>query len=184
MTIRNKIANVCLLLLAGYVVPAAHADDRAASEYAVKAAIVYKITKFVSWPNSAFDRINAPLNVCVMTGSPFIEPMRSLEGRKVRGHSITLVTFEAPGSVAGTCHVLVLSDGEAKKAESLLASSAAEPILTVGDSDAFAKRGGIVGLEVEKSRVVFAINVEASQRAGLDISAQLLQLARIVADGA
>ena len=165
-------------------VTAAYADDRSASEYAIKAAILYKITKFVSWPNAAFDRVNAPLNVCVMAGSPFIEPMQSLEGRRVRNHSITIVTFDDPESVSGNCHVLVLSDSDAKKADSLLASSMAEPILTVGDSDAFARQGGIVGLGVEKSRVVFAINVEASQRAGLDISAQLLQLARLVEEGA
>jgi len=55
--------------------------------------------------------------------------------------------------------------------------------LTIGDSDGFAEQGGIIGLELDQSRVSFAINVNASQQVGLGINAQLLQLAKIVSKG-
>jgi len=155
----------------------------AASEYAVKTAIVYKITKFVSWPTSAFGPTNAPLNICVLTGSPFEEPMRSLQGRKVQGHAIEVVSYETPNDIGAQCQVLVVSSEEAERMASILDLVARQPTLTIGDADGFAEHGGIVGLEVQKNRVGFAINVSASEKVGLGISAQLLQLATIVEGG-
>jgi hypothetical protein len=57
------------------------------------------------------------------------------------------------------------------------------PILTVGDGDAFASGGGMIGLFVEDGRMRFAINTEAAHRAGLRFSSKLLNLAKIVKGG-
>jgi hypothetical protein len=53
------------------------------------------------------------------------------------------------------------------------------PVLTISDSDEILDLGAIVLLQVKDNQIQFAISVGASQRAGLDISAQLLQLAKI-----
>jgi hypothetical protein len=157
--------------------------DGPASEYAVKTAMVYKITKFVSWPESAFDLEDAPLKICVARGGSFARHMKSLEGRKVGRHPIEIVTFKEAGAVSQQCQVLVISRKEAKQAQQLLLAVAARPVLTIGDSDGFAEQGGIIGLEIRQSHVSFAINVDASHDVGLDINTQLLQLAKIIEKG-
>jgi len=179
--LRGLIAMRSVIAVAVFMVTAA--AQSAPSEYAVKTAIVYKIAKFVSWPDSAFQLADGPLNICLAQGSPFAKAMRSLQGRTVQGHRIQLVSLESFESITPDCQVLVISHKESKQAEALLMSVASLPVLTIGDADGFAERGGIVGLEIEQSKVGFAINVSASERVGLGIRAQLLQLARIVGNG-
>lgn len=55
-------------------------------------------------------------------------------------------------------------------------------ILSVGDMEKFAQKGGVINFVVENNRVGFGINVEAGKGAGLRISSKLLSLARIVRD--
>lgn len=171
----------CLLLLAGY--PATALSDAVAPEYAVKAAILYKITKFVSWPAAAFEDSEDYLSICVFDGSPFNEAIATLDGRSVRNRTIQIVTLDDSGEPSPQCQVLFVSRTDEERAGNLLNSTSGQPVLTVGEGEAFVRRGGIVSLQVEQSRVSFAINVEESQRAGLDISAQLLQLAKIIEKG-
>jgi len=179
--IKSSLSNLCLVFMA--MLPAVATADAPASEYAVKTAMVYKLTKFISWPDGAFELEDSPLNICVAKGGSFARPMKSLQGRKVGGHTIEIITFKDVTAVERPCQVLVISRREAKQADKLLLAVSAKPVLTIGDSDGFAEQGGIIGLEIEQSHVGFAINVDASRQVGLDINAQLLQLAKIVSKG-
>ena len=53
-------------------------------------------------------------------------------------------------------------------------------VLTVGDTESFARRGGVVNLVKRENKIKFEINVEAAREAELKISSKLLKLARIV----
>ena len=55
-------------------------------------------------------------------------------------------------------------------------------VLTMGDSNDFAEMGGIARLIVENDRMRFAINAAAADRARIQLSSKLLNLARIVKD--
>jgi hypothetical protein len=181
MFMRSVTAKLRWLCLAILVVPTLAATaESSASEYAVKAAMIYKITKFVSWPEAAFVRADSPLNICMAEDSPFKEAMHSLQGRKVKRHKVEIITFKDFSAVQAQCQVLVVSHKKARQVGAMINGIGDRPILTIGDSEGFAEQGGIIGLEQEQSRVSFAINVDASERVGLQISAQLLQLATIV----
>jgi len=173
-----KFVLVGLALFAGS--PALAASDVPASEYAVKTAILYKITEFVSWPETAYATPDDRLSICLAKNSPFSAAMQSLHGRSVRGRIIEVVTFETTTELSSQCQVLFMGQAKEEQVRLMLHQITGKPILTVGEGDGFAKRGGIISLQVESSRINFAINVAASERAGLDISAQLLQLAKIV----
>jgi hypothetical protein len=181
MNSQNTFRKLRFLLAISLLSPAlVQSAEPAASEYAVKSAIVFKITKFVVWPEAVFSDSNGALNICLTNDSPFVEAMSSLEGRSVRGNKIKVIEL-ADGSVAGlSCQVLLISGNDTAQIEQLLLQADSKPVLTIGDSDNFAHQGGIIGLELQQSRVRFAINVAASDRAGLNISSQLLQLAKIV----
>ena len=176
--ITKKLRWLCLALIVMPVMAAT--AESSASEYAVKAAMIYKITKFVSWPEDAFIRKDSPLNICMADKSPFTEAMASLKGRKVNSHKVEIITFKEFSAVQVHCQVLVVSHKKARQVDAMIAGIGTRPILTIGDSEGFAEQGGIVGLQQEQNRIGFAINVEASERVGLQISAQLLQLATIV----
>ena len=53
-------------------------------------------------------------------------------------------------------------------------------ILTVGEKAGFAKDGGILLLTFEDDHLAFVVNIDASRKAGIEISANLLRLATMV----
>ena len=54
------------------------------------------------------------------------------------------------------------------------------PILTIGETPTFARRGGIINFIVVDDKVRFEVNVEAAKQADINISSRLLALAKIV----
>ena len=53
-------------------------------------------------------------------------------------------------------------------------------MLTVGEADHFARRGGMIGFFLEDNRVRLEVNRGAAERAGLRLSSKLLAVARLV----
>jgi len=155
------------------------AESSGASEYAIKAAIIFKIAKFVSWPEDAFSGRDEPLSVCVGRDDPIAAAMSALSGKSIHGRELSVQYFDDSLTVSGDCQVLFLSNARGKHQSALLNATSGRPILTIGENDQFISKGGIIGLEIKQNRIQFAINVSASESAGLDISAQLLQLAKI-----
>ena len=158
---------------------AAAALPLAVSEYAVKAAFLYKFAKFVSWPEDALPP-DGPLHLCVFGEDPFGDDLdRIVAGKRVGGHPIEVRRLREIGATA-SCHVVFLSPAAERRHRRVLAALAGRPVLTVGDVEGFAERGGIIGLRVEGGRIRIEINPAAASRAGLHIDAELLGLARLV----
>jgi len=153
--------------------------DTVGSEYAVKAAIVYKITKFISWPDAAFESSTEPLTICLPADDPIRPAMTGLSGDTVHGRAIEIRPVETESLDGLDCEVLFVSADSTTDAGPLIAQVDDEPVLTVGDGADFSKVGGIVAMRVRKNRINFEINTDASTNAGLGISAQLLQLAGV-----
>jgi len=78
------------------------------------------------------------------------------------------------------CHLVFISDSEARRVETILAPLASRPVLTVSDMTNFARQGGVIGFYPEGKKVRFEINVNTAQRSGLKISSDLLRLGKIV----
>jgi hypothetical protein len=157
---------------------AAPAADAAAPapEYQVKAAFLYNFAKFVDWPAHEVAG-GGPLHVCVIGDDPFGSFLpETLEGKSVRDRRLTLRHLEGPAD-ASSCHIAFVSPSEEAELPRLLASLAAASVLTVGETSAFERSGGMITFHVEGSKIRFAINVDAAERAGLKISSQLLKLA-------
>jgi hypothetical protein len=68
--------------LAGQPAPA-----RPAEEYRVKAAALYNLARFVSWPASSFPNVSAPLAICVLGEDPFGAQLDGMEAMAVWGPS-------------------------------------------------------------------------------------------------
>ncbi len=165
-----------LVLLAS--VPIGAQEDL--TEYQVKAAFIYNFTKFVEWPGEAFGSAGAPLRVCVL-GDNLIgqELMRTVNGKKVNGHDLIVSSFSEP-SLAKGCQVLFIGSAERARLAQVLQNLRGATVLTVGETGEFIRGGGIIRLLMEEGKVRFEVNLAASERARLKISAKLLSLARNV----
>ena len=154
-------------------------------EHDVKAAFLYHFAQLVDWPVGAAAP-GAPFVIGVVGPDPFGSALdQALGGKFVRSLPIRLRRF---GSVSALerarVHVLFVGGSDAGLHERALNGVSGRPVLTVGESDGFAERGGMIGFRVTREgRVGFDINARRAEQAGLRISSQLLKLARIVGPG-
>ena len=155
------------------------AEGAAASEHAVKAALIFKLAKFVSWPDSAYSGLSEPLSVCVQKSDPIVAALSTLSGKPIHGRAFSVRYFDNSPFISTDCQILFVSNVSSERPTALLNEISNQPVLTIIDNVNSAHQDGIIGLKIKQNRVQFEINIAASETAGLDISAQLLQLAKI-----
>jgi hypothetical protein len=150
-------------------------------EYQIKASFVYTVAKFVDWPSSAFASPTAPLTLGVIGDDAVSAAIaEALKGKRV--HDRALVVRHLPDArSAGDCQILYVDRGSAALPD-ILGQVQGPGVLTVGEGEGFAQKGGILGLALEQSLVQFEVNIAAAQRAGLVISSKILRLGHVVGD--
>ena len=145
-----------------------------ASEYEVKAAFLYNFAKFVNWPPQALAQSDT-LYICVLGADPFHGRLHSVVSDKTVQHRHLTVRRLEHQEEARACHILFVSQSDLARVA--LGTTEGAPVLTVGDDESFAQRGGMIAFRMQGNKVRFTINTEAASRAGLQISSQLLKLA-------
>jgi hypothetical protein len=169
------------LVIAALAAPpgARDVDAQVSTDVAVKAALIYNFAKFAEWPAL---RTDDPIVVCIVGDDPIADEfVAAVRGQKISGHALDLGRPRNSGEWPG-CQVLFIAGAQFRQLKAGLAGIKAAPILTVSDGEGFAKSGGIIELYVEKGLMRFAINLDAVQRSGLNLSSRLLGLARLMRD--
>ena len=181
MTFRSLTAGFGYAVIAALLLHTADARSQDASaEVRVKAAIVHKIAKFVTWPESRFTAEGARLRFCVLGDSEVLEAFRTLQDRPVHGRMLSVDLAPEPGEVAESCDVLYFANDERHTAGEWLEAVAGHPVLTFADAGGYAGEGSIVAMAIRRNKVRFSINLDANENSQLRISGQLLQLAASV----
>jgi hypothetical protein len=180
---RHCIALYFLSIVAGSSCFApVRADPTAPTEYEVKAAFIYNFAKYTRWPEASASETRKPFVIGVIGRDPFGQALDdAMRGRSLEGRAVVVRRFSKVAEVAD-CDILFVSSSEKNNLQSIFEVLHQAPVLTIGDMDRFAERGGMINLTTEETHVRFEINVEAAERAGLKPGSQLLRLARIVGD--
>lgn len=155
------------------------ADD----ESRIKAAFIEKLTRFIEWPAATPPIPGQPFALCLIgrdTLNGALDELAQLvpvKGRTVQVH------YLAASQDVSSCDALFISSTMAGQLPVLLERLAARPVLTIGDTEGYARRGVMVNFYVEQGRLRFEINLQAANAAGLRVGARVLKLARVVAGG-
>ena len=164
----------CLALTAGM---ASESPPATFKEYQVKAAFLFNFTKFVEWPARKFADGTSPIVIGILGANPFgPELEKAVRGRHINGREVVVQQFES-AEAARSAHLLFVSAGSDPSIVNALRVLDGSSVLTVGESDAFTRHGGIITLVLEGDKLGFTINIDSAGRAGLKISAQLQKLA-------
>lgn len=167
---------LCLLLReSGF---AAERSATLSGEYQVKAAFVYNFIKFITWPSGEASA-EGSVRLCILGDLPDAAPFNDLDGQEIMGKRLRIVHLRGPQE-ARACQVLFLSSSLSLRLPETLELVRGRPVLTVGDTDGYARQGVMINMYLENKRVRFEINTETAGLAGLRISAKLLSLAGTV----
>lgn len=147
-------------------------------EYEVKAAFLLNFARLVEWPRNSAPAPGTPLVIAIVgenSGSKTVS--KRLETTRVDGLTVEVRAIEEPSDLTG-CHIVFFARGADRG--DMLDAAEGRSILTVGESDDFARNGGIINFFSEGKKLRFQINPQEAKAAGLKISSRLLRLARLV----
>lgn len=154
---------LCLAALSLGVPAPASAQDKTA----VKAALVYNIMRFVSFPGNP-----STVRVCALTSDPVASDLRRLQGRSVGTARVQVELVSSTASLGGSCDVIYLDNVSPGAV-----GGAGRGQIVIGGARNFAENGGTVGLIKFGGQIRFVINSGAARNSGISISSQLMQLA-------
>ncbi|MEO5989538.1 MAG: YfiR family protein [Candidatus Eisenbacteria bacterium] len=164
-----------LLAMLSHARPAHSADSGVA-----KAEMLWNIAKFIQWPESADQANKGQLVFTILGEDELAAELAGLLSTKTINGKPVFVRFARRAQDARGSQILYVAASEREHMGEVLAAVSGTPVLTVGDTPAFATHGGMVGFAIEGGRVRFEINLGHAERTGLKISAKLLALARVV----
>jgi hypothetical protein len=180
--LRRHLA-AAVILLCAQALTGIRAAGGASLEYQVKAAFLYNFAKFVEWPPDAFATPDTPVGLCIMGSDPFGPDLDAIAGhQRVNGRPLSVRRLAESQPTSG-CHILYLGITERHRLATVLQGLNGAPILTVGEDEDFTQMGGGLRFFLFENRVRFEINLDATNKARLKLSAKLLALARVVGKG-
>jgi hypothetical protein len=173
---------ICLSLALGASAQALDSSD--SSEYLIKAGFIYNFAKLVGWPQAAFAQPDSPIVIGILGTDPFGGIIdRILADKQIDARHFVIKRLKWGMDLKG-CDILFIGSSEAAHLEEVLHALKGQPILTIGETPGFARRGCIINLIVEDNKVRFEVNLDAAKQADLNISSRLLALARIIPQAA
>jgi hypothetical protein len=156
------------------------AENAGLSEYQVKAAIVFNLTKYVDWPPATFAGNDSPLVLGILGQDNFGDDFkRMVEDKTINGRKLLLRRVNWNDDLK-SIHLLFISASETKRLPEIFERVANRPVLTVGEMDAFLAAGGMINLAKKNNRIRPSVNLAAAERAGLKISSKLLNVSDVV----
>ena len=175
MPIINKTVAVLAIALLSTLSPIHSEASTATKADKVKAAIVYKLTKFITWPEK-----KQTLALCIVGHGTINNELLKINHKYSSGRRIS-VTHKAPHApLENLCDLVYIHSTKNSIIAAILSDLQSDPVLTISDSDNFVYQGGVIGLFRTGNRIQFAISQGATKNAGLAINPQLMRLAKIV----
>jgi hypothetical protein len=151
------------------------------SEYQIKAEVIERITRLVTWPSSVFESDSSPFGVCLYGSSPLTRELEHLAVRsRIKNRAARIIRLDSSTTLKD-CHLLYVAAVEGAELYGIASRSRGKPILSVGDRPGLASAGLLVNLVVgDEGRIRLELNRDVARDSGLKFSAKLMLLARLV----
>lgn len=144
----------------------------------LKMALDFNFASYVEWPHLGKSE---PIDFCIFDDKDLTQTFQKLASRTIDKHSISVKYVDLEDTLS-SCEVLIFNGRDRKRIALALEAVKDKPVLTIGELPDFIDSGGVINLYQEDGKYHFQINPYAAQRSKLQISARLLQLAKIAGD--
>jgi len=176
LKLKRLAAVISLVAVAGSSIGAARLDP---TEYGLKSVFLYQFCRFMEWPSAAFSSPNDPLIIGVVGEDPFGSLLReAVAGETYHGRPIRIEHYRSARDIK-RCHLLFVSRSEVDEMAEILSRVSGKNVITVGETDGFLDRGGMIALTADHDRVRLRVNASNLRAANVDVSSKLLRVAEI-----
>ena len=144
---------------------------------ALKAALVFGLTKLVIWPDKVLPAADTPLRLGVLGNHPFGDRLDRLAEKHAPKVRPVTVVYAQDAATLRDCQVVFVSRDRRETLDTVFAVFRSRPVLVVGEEKGFADTGvgGMVNLLIRDDRPALQVNQAAAEAAGLRLRAQLSQ---------
>jgi hypothetical protein len=171
------IRKTCTVLLVGIISCNVSFADPTSEIQSLTIAFLYNFMKLSEWPQ---DVGSDGLTLCVTEGRDFVEELQSIQGKLIKNKILRFKNLVL-GDNPGDCQLLFLpSEEKPIRLREWLKLIEYKPVLTVSDIPGFLDQGGMVNLVSEDNHLQFEVNLELAKKAGIEMSSQMLKIAREV----
>lgn len=174
---------LCRYLAVALAAATLAAPARAASEVdrvqQIKAAYLYNFARFVTWPPQKVKGADQPIEFCILDHDPLAPALDEvLAGKSIDTQPVTVHHVSRVEDMR-SCQVAYLGAVDAAHLPAALDTLAGASVLSVYEgTDTLA--GGAIRFFLEDRKVRFEINLGLARREHLELSAHLLNVARVV----
>jgi len=156
---------------------AANQHSPESREYHLKAAFLRYVAKFVEWPADAVTE--SKINICVLGQVPSFKGLQSIDGKIVNDHIIKIRKVAQIEDAAKSCQMIFITKTEEKQIPEITRALKNRPILSFGDMEGFASRGGAMNFYILNNRLAIMINPHIVKSAQLKISPRMLKVVTV-----
>jgi len=140
-------------------------------------AFLYNFMKLSEWPSGVESN---EITLCVTEGRDFGEELESIQGKLIQNKALRVKRL-ALGDNPLACQLLFLpSEEKPIRLHEWLKLIEYKPVLSVSDTPGFLDQGGMINLVNEDNRLQFEVNLELVEKVGIEMSSQMLKIARKV----
>lgn len=176
MNLRSFSSWLITLLLSGSILFTGTTSAQTPSkQFQIMAGFLLHFSSYVYWPNSP-----KKITYCVVGYNPFKGYLAQvLAARKQTKTELSLVLLEEKASLQKLkqCHVIYAQSDSYQIIWNKMRNISGT--LLVGHYPEFIEQGGMVNFYQEQHRLKFEINLKSARSKGLEISSQLLTVARV-----
>ena len=174
------LIHLCVTLVLSFGASTAWAAPKSEAEKQVRAQFVYNFANFVEWPEDAFAKPDSPIKVCLF-GRVFFAPyLYSFNGSLIGNRILEVSKADDMDDIRAGCHILYVGEDERVRLPTFWGQIRYIYVLSIGERQGFADKGGIVNILRTQDRVQFDVNIENALINGLFLDSDLLALARLI----
>ncbi len=173
----KKSVVLTIITLFTFSIPTSSNGNEVSLEDKTKAVFIYNFLKYIQWPD---DDTAQPFHIAIIGDAEILTPLQEIEKKKtVHNRKIKVTTISAVEEIPA-CHMLFVSRSEKDNLKKIREAVRGKNILTIGDTEGFAKKGIAINFVIVDEKIRFRINSTVLDDLKLRVSSQLLKLALFV----
>lgn len=152
-----------------------------ASDYKFEVALIYKLSKFVHWPEAVENNLfNNQFGICVLGNADLAKQLLILKKRTIKSYPIYIYNLNYSDEVKTQCQVVFIDPSRKAFIHVIVNHLQNKPTLTLSTLANFAASGGMIEFTTHSKPIGFTINLHKIKESELEINSALLKMATLV----
>lgn len=177
--IKNKFIFVSIFLLSFLFNNSVLASNSDSNELNLISAFTYNFLKFTNWKNKT-----SIIHVAILANPDLVIDFKNvIQGKQIQGQNIEVLSLDTLPSDLNPEVAIIIPKNNSTSVEKSLNSLKNCHCLTVAYNEGMAHTGlAVINFYLEADKLKFEVNLKNASSSGIELSSQLLKLAKIVSD--